>query len=308
MLAPSVERAEGPAHDIAVTARDRYPSFLEWLHDATGIQVPLNRLGVLQVAVSPAGVKGLRRTAAAGSEWLDQADLQKLEPALSHALGALLSPNDGCVDNVALLGALDALLTRSPRVHRVCAKVVRIASENGGVIVMDDKGASHAAEQVVIAAGAWSSQIKGARLAGAVEPVRGQLVSYDAQPCTHTMYGPRGYLVPRGRATLAGSTMERVGFSTGTTAEGVARVTAAAQEICPALGGTPDATWSGLRPVTPDLLPLLGRDPEDPRAIYATGHSRNGVLLAPLTADIVAKLVFEDVLNFDISQYRPDRF
>lgn len=309
MLAPSVERAEGPAHDIAIAARDRYPSYLDWLHDRTGLRVPLNRLGVLQVAMSPAGVKGLQRTAAPGAQWLDATELQTLEPALSQALGALFSPDDGSVDNIALLAALDTLLALCRNVRREQAGVVRIAHASDGIVATDAAGMAHAAGQIVVAAGAWSARIEGARLARAVEPVRGQLVSYDAQPCRHTLYGPRGYLVPRGTSTLAGSTMERVGFDNRTTAEGVAKVTAAAQEICPPLAAVSGrSSWSGLRPVTPDLLPLLGRDPEHPRTIYATGHSRNGVLLAPLTADIVADLLFEDVLNFDISQYRPDRF
>lgn len=309
MLAPSVERSEGPTHDFAVAARDRYPSYLDWLHEATGVRVPLNRLGVLQVAVSPSGMKGLRRSAAPGSEWLDRSELLALEPALSHALGALFSPHDGSVDNVALLHALDLLLDRSTLVQRQRARVTRVASQDGATIAIDATGARYSAKHIVIAAGAWSAHIAGARRARVVEPVRGQLRSYDALPCSHTMYGPRGYLVPRGGATLAGSTMERVAFTTGTTPEGIAKVESAAEEICPSLAtAARGSAWSGFRPVTPDLLPLLGADPELPEIIYATGHSRNGVLLAPLTADIVANIIFEDVLNFDISQYRPDRF
>ncbi|CAN5651126.1 glycine oxidase ThiO [soil metagenome] len=309
MLAPSVERAEGPAHDLALAARDRYPSYLDWLLERSGLSVPLNRLGILQVALSPAGVKGLRRAAGPGSEWLARDQLAALEPALSHALGALHSPHDGSVDNVLLLDALDALLSRSPLVRRIEARVTAVAPTATGVTVTDGTGTRYDAGHVVIAAGAWSGQIDGARCARAVEPVRGQLVSYGVAPSRHTLYGPRGYLVPRGGSTIAGSTMERVGFASGTTDEGIARVSSAGTEICPALAAAPPvAAWSGLRPVTPDLLPLLGADPDEPRVVYATGHSRNGVLLAPLTADIVANLVFEDVLNFDISQYRPDRF
>lgn len=309
MLAPSVERAEGAAHELALAARDRYPSYLEWLHERSGISVPLNTLGILQVALSPAGVKGLRRTAVAGAGWLDRDELVRLEPALSHALGALYSPRDGSVDNVLLLAALDGLLSHAPLVRRIQARVTAIAATADGVTATDSSGTRYGGGHVVIAAGAWSGEIAGARFARVVEPVRGQLVSYGAAPCRHTLYGPRGYLVPRAGFSIAGSTMERVGFSTGTTDEGIARVRAAGEEICPTLASTaPAAAWSGLRPVTPDLLPLLGADPESPRIVYATGHSRNGVLLAPLTADIVSNLIFEDVLNFDISQYRPDRF
>lgn len=309
MLAPSVERADGAANALARAARDRYPSFLDWLRERSGISVPLNRLGVLQVALSAAGVKGLRRAAGAGSQWMDPVELTALEPALHHALGALYSPHDGCVDNVLLLNALDTLLSRAPLVRRVQARVRTIAATNGCATASDTAGNHYESARLILAAGAWSGEIDGARYARAVEPVRGQLVSYGGTPCRHTLYGPRGYLVPRGDSTIAGSTMEWVGFTPGTTAEGIAKVRAAGEEICPALATKPPrSAWSGFRPVTPDLLPLIGADPQSPRIIYATGHSRNGVLLAPLTADIVANLVFEDVLNLDVSQYRPDRF
>lgn len=309
MLAPSVERAIGPAHDVALAARDRYPSYLDWLRERTGIDVPLNRLGILQVALSPAGVKGLRRGAGPGSQWLDARELVALEPKLSHALGAMYSPNDGSVDNVALLGALDVVLSRAARVTRLAARVTEISASAAAVAVTTANGSRYESGHAIIAAGAWSGQIAGARLAAAVEPVRGQLVLYDSTPVRHTLYGPRGYLVPRGSGTIAGSTMERVGFTHGTTTDGIARVSSAGEEICPALASSPPSgAWSGFRPVTPDLLPLLGADPEWPRVIYATGHSRNGVLLGPLTADIVASIIFEDVLNFDISQYHPGRF
>ncbi len=308
MLAPSIERASGAANELALAARDRFPSYLEWLRERTGMDVPLNRLGILQVAITPAGVRGLRKNPNPGSHWLDRAELVAEEPALSHALGAVYSPHDGCVDNVRLLEALDALLARSPLVRRARARVVGVAAEPESVTVTDATGAQRQAGHVVIAAGAWSSRIAGARYAEAVEPVRGQLISYDAAPCRHTLYGPRGYLVPRGSLTVAGSTTERVGFDHGTTPEGIDKVRSAAEEICPTLSSARmSRAWSGFRPVTPDLLPIIGPDPEAPRIVYATGHSRNGILLAPLTGDLVADLIFEAVLNFDLTQYRPGR-
>lgn len=309
MLAPSIERAEGSAHGLGVAARDRYPSYVEWLHERTGVAVPLNRLGILQVAVSPAGVKGLQRAPNTGSQWLTREELIAEEPALSHALGAMYSPHDGCVDNVRLLESLDALLVGTSLVKRLRARATSVKTGESSVTVTDAAGTKHEAGHAVIAAGAWSSQIEGARYARFVEPVRGQLVAYAAAPCRHTLYGPRGYLVPRGDSTIAGSTTERVGFTPGTTDDGIAKITTAAEEICPALASRPpQAAWSGLRPVTPDLLPLVGPDPDAPRLLYATGHSRNGILLAPLTADIIAAMIFEDVLNLDVTQYHPGRF
>ncbi|MEX0908668.1 MAG: FAD-dependent oxidoreductase [Gemmatimonadaceae bacterium] len=309
MLAPSVERADAAANELALAARDRYPTYLEWLRERSGVAVPLNRLGILQVALSAAGVKGLQKSAGSGSQWLDRAELTALEPALAHALGALYSANDGCVDNVVLLSALDTLLSRTSRVSRVSARVTGVTSTERSVAVTTADGTRYSAGHALIAAGAWSAQIEGARLAAVVEPMRGQLVAFAAAPCRHTLYGPRGYLVPRGSSTIAGATSERVGFTPGTTAQGAARVRSAAEEICPMLASAPPAAaWSGFRPVTPDMLPLIGPDPGAPRVVYATGHSRNGILLAPLTADIVANMIFEDVLNLPSERYRPDRF
>ncbi|MFL5609850.1 MAG: NAD(P)/FAD-dependent oxidoreductase, partial [Gemmatimonadaceae bacterium] len=103
--------------------------------------------------------------------------------------------------------------------------------------------------------------------------------------------------------------MESVGFDATTTASGIKKVRAAAEEICPTLADSPTPeAWAGLRPVTPDMLPILGADPDHPSVIYACGHSRNGVLMAPLTGDLIADLVTESPLSHDLSQFRPDRF
>jgi len=134
-------------------------------------------------------------------------------------------------------------------------------------------------------------------------------VSYSMSPLRHVAYGPRGYVVPRGDRTIGGSTMEHVGFNANTTSAGVKKVRAAAEEICPRLSAAGRTTaWAGLRPVTPDMLPIIGADPEHPSLLYACGHSRNGVLMAPLTGDIIADLVTGAPLSRDLSQFRPDRF
>jgi glycine oxidase len=309
MLAPSVERASGPAHDFGIAARDRYPSYVEFLADRTGIRVPLNRLGILQVALSAKGIKGLKKTALPTSRWLDSNELTELEPALSHSVGAMFNPDDGAVDNVALLDALQQLVASSYRIERVDDAVTAIDARSDLCSVRTASHANLGARYVVVAAGAWAGQISGVRFARAVQPARGQLVSYSSSPLRHVAYGPRGYIVPRGDHTVGGSTMESVGFDTATTADGVKKVRAASEEICPSLAAsTQTKAWAGLRPVTPDMLPMIGPDPEHPSLIYACGHSRNGVLMAPLTGDIVADLVTGTPLSRDLAQFRPDRF
>jgi glycine oxidase len=309
MLAPSVERAVGPAHDFAIAARDRYPGYVTFLAERTGITVPLNRLGILQVALSSNGIKGLRKTALRTSRWLDAKELVQLEPALPQALGAMFNPDDGAVDNTILLDALRKYCTQSKLITTVDDSVIEIVASRSTAAVRTALGNAYDAARVVLAAGAWVGSISGARFARAVQPARGQLVSYSAAPLRHVAYGPRGYLVPRGNTIIGGSTMENVGFDANTTAEGIEKVRSAAQEICTALSATTKVhAWAGLRPVTPDLLPLIGLDPEFPSLVYACGHSRNGVLMAPLTGDVIADLVTATPLSDDLSQFRPDRF
>ena len=309
MLAPSVERALGPAHDFGIAARDRYPSYVEFLAGRTGIRVPLNRRGILQVALSGKGIKGLKKTAPLTARWLDAKELRELEPALSHAVGAMFNPDDGAVDNIVLLSALLKLVSTSARVVTVNDAVIEVEPRESSATVRTRSGTTHSAHHVVLAAGAWVGRISGVRLGSAVQPFRGQLVSYSTTPLGHVAYGPRGYVVPRGDSTIGGTTMEDVGFDASTTSEGVSKVRSAAEEICPSLSRS-DATrsWAGLRPVTPDMLPILGPDPEHPSLIYACGHSRNGVLMAPLTGDLVADLVTATPLSLDLAQFRPGRF
>jgi glycine oxidase len=310
MLAPSVERAIGPAHDFAIAARDRYPAYVEELAEETGIRVPLNRLGILQVALTEAGVKGLRRSAAPGTAWLGRADLTEAEPTLGHALGAMLNREDGAVDNVTLMRALGALADASPLINRLEGTVTRVRVDGSRQTVQLSGGEVHEAASVVIAGGAWASLIEGTPLLRVVKPSRGQLIAYDSIGLRHVVYGPRGYLVPRvNLQTIAGSTMENVGFDSTTTDEGLSTIKSASEEIAPALSITHvQSSWAGLRPVTPDLLPLLGPDPEHPALIYACGHSRNGILLAPLTGEVVASMIAREPLAYDLSQFRPDRF
>jgi glycine/D-amino acid oxidase-like deaminating enzyme len=308
MLAPSVERAPGPAHEFGIAARDRYPSYIEFLAERTGVKVPLNRLGILQVAFSEKGVKGLIKSALPTSRWLDAKELQHFEAALPHAVGAMFNAQDGAVDNVLLLDALNKLCSSSKWIDRLDGAVKSVKPGSDSCTVATESGQKYDASRVVIAAGAWTSKISGARFAKSVRPARGQLVSYSSTPLRHVAYGPRGYLVPRATVTIGGSTMEDVGFDATTSAAGIKKVRAAAEEICPLLASSTTRAWAGLRPVTPDLLPMIGPDPRHPSLIYACGHSRNGVLMAPLTGDLIADLVTESPLSHNLSQFRPDRF
>jgi glycine oxidase len=163
----------------------------------------------------------------------------------------------------------------------------------------------------VVGAGSWSSLIAGLGIdAGAVRPARGQIVelSTPAPLLSGVVFGPRCYLVPRddGR-TLVGSTLEFVGYKKSVTARAVRDLLAAAIELCPALDdATLGRAWSNFRPYTSDERPLLG-PAELPGLVLASGHYRNGILLAPISAEIVEAAVFGERSPIDLAPFRPER-
>jgi glycine oxidase len=309
MLAPSVERADGPADEFGIAARDRYPAYVEWLRERTGITVPLNRDGIIQAAMTEAGVRGLRRGMPPQAEWLDAKALHKLEPSLGHALGGVFHATDGATDNVLLHRALSAFVESHARIAISGCAVTTISFPHSVRITCSD-GSTYSADRVVLAAGAWGSTISGLPRALPVEPVRGQMISYAHKLVDRCVYGPTGYVVPRpdGR-TLIGATTERVGFDPVTTAEGIDRLKRTAVEILPMLAGLePSSAWAGLRPMSADLHPILGPDPEEARLYYATGHSRNGVLMTPITGECTGALLSGEASPVDISAFSISRF
>jgi glycine oxidase len=319
MLAPSVDREDGPAHRFAVTARALFPGYLGWLRAGTGIAVPLNTNGILQVALSPAGVRGLRRSMPSTATWLDTDEIRTLEPDLPHALGAVFHPDDGAVDNVILLEALRAWCAASALVRIARTTVLALTLRRDGATARGVDGASYSARHVVLAAGAWAPNIAGLPRRIPVVPVRGQMLAYHPTRLRHVLFGPRGYLIPRefgepargggGGETLIGATSDDVGYDTGITVDGATRLRSVAAEILPPLHDVaPLRHWSGLRPMTPDLLPIIGFDPAEPALLHACGHSRNGVLMAPLTGDCVSALIRGAPPPADVSAFSIDRF
>ena len=172
-----------------------------------------------------------------------------------------------------------------------------------------------AANSVVIAGGAWSSLLGAADIALPnlrIKPVRGQMLCFEAKPqiARHVIYSPRGYIVPRrdGRL-LAGSTTEHAGFEKHVTAAGVQSILSAALEISPRIASLPMIdSWAGLRPRAADTLPVLGPCAEIEGVFYATGHYRNGILLAPITGELIAAAIVDNVFPATLKIFSPDRF
>jgi glycine oxidase len=241
---------------------------------------------------------------------LTSREVAKLEPSLAAAAGGLFHPRDGAVDNVRLTEALTRIVERDPRIRVVRHAATRIDVDSAQASVATASGGSVEASQVVLAAGAWAGAIDGLPRSVPVRPLRGQLCSVQTAPLRHVVLSGDMYMVTRGGdRTLIGSTMEEVGFETGTTSQGIQALRRGAAAACPTLGDQPlvDA-WSGLRPATPDLLPILGPDPDYPRLIYACGHSRNGILLAPITGAVIASIAAAEDPSWDLGPFSIARF
>jgi glycine oxidase len=318
MLAPSIADttpgdSADPAHQFAVASLARYPQYLESLADRSGVAVPLNRRGILRVVLQESDADGLRALSGPNARWMDATAVRAIEPGLTPVAGAMFYPTDGAVDNLALLHALDVAIGRSSRIRRI-RRDVRAIAVNGtsATCTTTDASTIVRSSHLVLAAGAWATGIAGLPRPLPIEPYRGQMFSVAATGAAaldHVVYGPDAYLVPRGDRVLVGATMERVGFDTATNDDALASMRSSAAAFWPVVGAAATTTaWAGLRPVTPDLLPILGRDPEHPALIYACGHSRSGILMAPLTGDCVAALVTGNVPPADLRAFGVERF
>jgi glycine oxidase len=319
MLAPQVE-ADGHDDFFALTCRSRdlYPSFAAALRDETGIDVELDTTGTLYLALNEHDQAEIEKRfywqtqAGLPVELLSATAARELEPCISNRThGALFFPKDIQVENRRLLSAL-ASSCRNQGVTTITDTNVGSLITSGRRVsgVQTDRGAISCAT-VVIAAGTWSSFIQHAPLAP-IEPVRGQMVCLEAKPqlARHVIFSPRGYIVPRhdGRL-LAGSTSEHAGFAKSVTAGGISYILANAQEISPNIADLPIVdTWSGLRPCSADGLPVLGPCDEIDGLFYATGHYRNGILLAPVTGELISAAIIEGRTSPLLTPFRADRF
>jgi glycine oxidase len=320
MLAPYTEvRASGPFESLCIEGLEVYDDFVARLRRGTDAAFEYVRCGSLELALDAAGRDHLRhehtRVAAwpsAGAEWLDASDAAALQPGLSPAVqGGLLLAAQGRIAPADFTAAMIAAARGAGASVTSGAPVSRLARAGAGYEVHAG-GAAVRADVVVLSAGSWINRIDiGAPVAPDVRPIRGQVLLLRPRlPVTsRILWGPRCYLVPRGDGCLlVGATVEDVGFDETTTVAGLSGLMQAAIELVPALA---DAALvevrAGLRPVTRDELPVIGARAAEPGLIYAAGHYRNGALLAPVTARIVADAVLEGRHHPVLAALGPDR-
>ena len=316
MLAPVTEADFGDEALVALNlaGRARWPAFAAELSERSGIDVGYRESGALVVGADRDDAAELRRLAelhrslGLDSRWLSGRECRRLEPGLSpRVAGGIETPHEAHVDPASVLEALHACFVADGGevVEGVAVRELRLAGEATRVegLALAD-GRVMAAREVVVAAGPWSSQLVSPEGDGEpildappVRPLKGQILTLrgptDGEPLAHRLVRtPRCYVVPRGDGrVVVGATSEERGFDTRVTAEGVFRLLEAAREVLPALDELElVSARAGLRPVTRDNAPAIGRSAPD-GLVWATGHGRHGVLLAPITAEAVVALL-----------------
>ncbi len=325
MLAACCEAEPGEEALVALgrESQTRWPAFAAELERTTGVDVELRTEGTLVLALTADDQASIahhlefQRQLDLPLEWLPAGATRAREPRLAGKIaGALFSPEDHQVDNRKLAHALRIAAEQAGVDIRERQPVKQLLVQGGqarGVVLED--GTNVPADVVVLAAGAWSRGIDGLPpdRRPPVRPIKGQMLALRMDPAapllSHVLWAPGVYLVPRRDGRLiVGATVEEKGFDETVTAGGLLTLLEAAWRAIPAVEELPvDEIWVGHRPGSRDDAPILGPGPLD-GLFYATGHHRNGILLAPVTADAIARLILDDVVEPAIKPFGLERF
>lgn len=318
ILSPSVEAEEpGPFHALCRASLARYPGWIAELEQTTAVALGFQVRGTLQVASDDSTARVLAARAERlleqgfEAEVLDGDQVHALEPALTPRVrGGLYFAREASVDPARLARALYIAATKAGVATRA-GQALAIVEGGGRVRGVEHTSGFLEAPTVVLAAGSWSPLVAGNRLpVRAVRPLRGQIVCLETQKpvLSRVVFTEKGYVVPRadGRV-LCGSTMEEAGYQKAVTAGGVHAILDGALELCPALEAARLLeTWSNFRPASPDGWPILGRS-SLPGLVYASGHTRNGVLLCPITAELLCAEILGERAALDLAPFSYER-
>jgi len=320
ILGPTVESfGDALALQLGRRSRELHAELADELDELFGVDVGFRRCGVVKVAFDDEELAELDQQASSlevhgvrCDRW-SRKDLRHEEPAANpEALGALSISEDAQVEPKKLLSAVALGAEREGATFRSGSTVRAVNVEGGQVRGVQLGDEVLEAERVVVAAGSWTTLIPGLPFdSETIYPVRGQMIATHTRPpiFRRIVFGAGGYVVtrPDGRV-LCGSTMERVGFERGITFGGMADVIGKATRIAPALGSAAiEEHWSSFRPGTPDGLPLVGETRIE-GLLIASGHYRNGILLAPLTAELISEAMAGKGSSRQAQALSPHRF
>jgi glycine oxidase len=324
MLAAAVETEPGeePLLPLTLESQRLWPDFARELLDATGVSVEYRDEGTLVVALNRDDAETLRhsydfqKSLGLDLEWLNAAEARRREPHLKPGIAAaVFSKNDHQVENRALARALIAACRGVGVVIHEHCPVAEIVMAGGRACGVETAQGREDAEIVVLAAGAWSREVGGIPSAyqPPVRPIKGQMLAVQMDPnapiLRHVVWLPRAYLAPRldGRLII-GATVEERGFDTSLTAGGMLALIEGAWRGVPTIEELPIAeTWVGFRPGSRDDAPMLGPSGID-GLVIATGHHRNGILLAPVSAAVISDYILSGNLPAMALPFAPQRF
>jgi glycine/D-amino acid oxidase-like deaminating enzyme len=300
LLAPNIGNLTPEVRALFRASLALYPQYLAPLQTIDAGLTLLSGLIEVLDQHGPFGEEHLR---------LEQRAIDALQPGVLAPFGAVLHETDAAIDNVRLVATLRRAIDLEQRLSYAEDAVVSIDARADGATVTTKSGASLNCSRLVIAAGAWTPEIQGLPRRLPVRPLKGQMLSLAASVLSRPVMAGHVYLVPRGGQTVVGATSEEAGFDITVHRETIEGLHRGAAALVPALLSASVAlAWAGIRPATPDMLPIIDQDPEKASVVYAVGHSRNGILLAPLTAITVAQLVLGDALSFDLQLFSLGRF
>lgn len=307
-----------PLLPLAQASAAMYPSFLKSLSELTGRDVGYRPYGTLEpllkgnVREELSTLIALHHGLGLKAEALSGEEARKLEPGLSEFTeAAILRPEEASVDNRLLVHAVLAAMQIKGAELRVGDPVLGLRMERGRCVGLRTKSGDVDAEWTIVAAGCFSAQIEGAERYAPTIPAKGQMLALrNAEvKMQHVIWGEHIYLVPRndGRI-LVGATVEYRGFDRSVTAGAIKKLLDAAIDLVPGMAeATIEETWAGLRPDSPDHLPILG--PVDAEGLlFATGHFRSGVLLTLITARLIREWITEKRVSVDWGRFSPMRF
>lgn len=321
ILAPGTEsHGAAPFAELARASLSLYPGLVADLRALTGIDVELIESGSISIALGADDADELQHLGVALSalglphEWLTADELHAMEPAITPAvIGGLVGSRESHVSSPRVVRALAvgaALLGARIETGR---QVTRLLRGGQRVVGVEADGETIPADSVILATGAWAGEWGDrAGIAIPVHPIRGQILALETVPpvLRRIVFGAGVYLVskPDG-AVIVGATEDRAGFDARPTCRGVGALLSAVPLVAPTLAEARFVrAWAGLRPATPDHLPLIGHVHDAPGLIVAVGHYRNGVLLAPITGQAVTELVTVGSTSVDLEPCNPHRF
>ena len=320
MLAPLSDTVHDPLlMELGMESYVLYPSFIQELEETAGFSIEHQRTPILRVASDDAGEQALRDQAAwaAGRglevRWLSPDEARRIEPTLAPDLrGGTISCNESQVNPPRLVEALRRAALKLGARFREHTPAIGLVRDGGRVRGVETPGEAIACDKVVLAAGAWScfsSDWLGFEIP--TYPVRGQVIIVNGldRPLEHIVMRGDSYAVPRtDGTTLVGCTREEAGFAQHATVAGVASVLTAIQNLIPSMAmATINHTRAGLRPGIAGGLPALGPAPGMEDVVLAAGHNRSGVLLAPVTAEKIARVITEGPELADLGPFNAER-